>query len=491
MQRRYLYKAITLICCLLGAVFIYLFTKLKGVGISPDSVFYISVAENIQAKGTLADFNGKPFIDFPAGYPAFIALFNFITHLSTLNWVHWINMFLFGCLIFAAANYYQQSKNVTTVGLFILLSLIITNPALLEVYSMLWSETVFLLLVMFFLLQLNRYHYKPTNKKFLVLIIITGLAAVCRYAGISLIGFGALVLLFQKQNLKQRILNTSIFILGSSVLLVINLLRNHLVSTTITGLRKSATENMAKHIERSAAVISEWFGIGSNNPTWLMLTGILFLLILFVITIYFFKKYFLLAVLTGFSFFYTAFIIITASITKYEPINNRLLSPIIICLYLIPIILLNQLMLNSNKKTKIAGIVIFLSLFIHIQYKNFTLNYETWDGVKDAGIPGYTEQMWDDMQVVQWLKTNKPLLQQKPLFANANEAVYFFTSLPCTQLPQKEFDFQINKFLSASTGYLIWLNEGDNPELISLDFILQTKKMVLLHKFDEGAVYSW
>lgn len=491
MQRTYFYKIITLFLCLLGASIIYFFTKLHGVGISPDSVFYISVADNLLTNGRLTDFNHKAFIDFPAGYPVFISIFNFITHLQPQVWVSWMNMLLFALLILLAATIFQKTKQANNIILIVLLSLIITSPALLEIYSMLWSETVFLVLVLLFILQLNRYNSKPTNANFLLLIIVAMLAAICRYAGICLIGYGAIFFLIQQGNTKQKIKSIILFVAFASSLLLINLLRNQFVSTTITGLRKPATENIGQHLARYAAVIIEWFGFSTEQQGWLMVLGVLFFILLFVVLIYYFKKNFLLATLAGFTICYSAFMLITSSITKYEHINNRLLSPIIICVYIIIIMLISEVLQKNNKAVRAFIINVCLTLLINIQYKNLRTNYETWDGVKDAGVPGYTEQMWDDMQVVQWLKQNKQLLAQKTLFANANDAVYFFTKLPCTQLPQKEFNFQISKFLAAPTGYLIWLNEGDNPELIPRNFILQNKKMVLVQEFDEGAVYSW
>ena len=39
--------------------------------------------------------------------------------------------------------------------------------------------------------------------------------------------------------------------------------------------------------------------------------------------------------------------------------------------------------------------------------------------------------------------------------------------------------------------YLVWFNDGDNPDLLSLDFIIRIKKMKLVKQFNDGAIYGY
>src|ERR1700742_3754715 len=50
-----------------------------GVGISPDSVVYISTAQNIHDHGAINDFTNMPVMDFPAFYPIFLSGLLFLT----------------------------------------------------------------------------------------------------------------------------------------------------------------------------------------------------------------------------------------------------------------------------------------------------------------------------------------------------------------------------------------------------------------------------
>ena len=50
-----------------------------GIGISPDSVVYISTAQNIHDHGVINDFTNQPVMDFPALYPILLNCLLFLT----------------------------------------------------------------------------------------------------------------------------------------------------------------------------------------------------------------------------------------------------------------------------------------------------------------------------------------------------------------------------------------------------------------------------
>src|SRR5947208_4245830 len=58
-----------------GFIFILLLAKYGGIGISPDSVTYASVAKNFAAHGKFIEYDEMPYVDFPVGYPVFLSIF--------------------------------------------------------------------------------------------------------------------------------------------------------------------------------------------------------------------------------------------------------------------------------------------------------------------------------------------------------------------------------------------------------------------------------
>ena len=134
------------------------------------------------------------------------------------------------------------------------------------------------------------------------------------------------------------------------------------------------------------------------------------------------------------------------------------------------------------------GFIIFLSF----QCAQLAADYETWDGVKDAGIPGYTENQWKYSETVEYIQKNSlPVQKGYTIYSNAYDAIYFFTGRPGKFLPNKEFYPGIQKFLQDPHCYLVWFDDGDNPDLLSLDFIIRIKKMSLLKQFNDGAIYVY
>ena len=141
-----------------------------------------------------------------------------------------------------------------------------------------------------------------------------------------------------------------------------------------------------------------------------------------------------------------------------------------------------------NKKWVFAlGTVLFLCF----EYGKIAADYETWDGVKDAGIPGYTEDQWKYSETVLYIQKDSILFQKGyTVYSDANDAIYFFTRRQGKFLPHREDPVAINHFLCDRHCYVIWFNDGLNPDLVGLNFIVKIKKMKLLKQFDDGAIYE-
>ena len=89
-----------IVAAIAGFALIYLFTRHSGIGVSPDSVTYISVASNIHDHRALIDFHGDPLIDFPAFYPLFLSSVQWITGIDCLRSGPALNGLLFAALVY-------------------------------------------------------------------------------------------------------------------------------------------------------------------------------------------------------------------------------------------------------------------------------------------------------------------------------------------------------------------------------------------------------
>ncbi len=121
-------------------------------------------------------------------------------------------------------------------------------------------------------------------------------------------------------------------------------------------------------------------------------------------------------------------------------------------------------------------------------------DYEYYDGVKDAGIPGYREDPFVQSEIVQFLEKNRNIFESRfPIYSNAGDAVYFITGLPALQLPFVDFPDKVegyyNGYYDHRPEYLVWFRDLDNPSMPDLKSILQHKNMVAVKELPDGAVY--
>jgi hypothetical protein len=146
----------------------------------------------------------------------------------------------------------------------------------------------------------------------------------------------------------------------------------------------------------------------------------------------------------------------------------------------------------SKKWTKVKRSILLSLAFLFfagLQYHQYTLNAEAWEGIKDAGIPGYTEDSWKESATVQYIKEHKDSLSTNLLYSDAYDAVFFLSGLHAMPLPHKEIDKEIHELLQHPSFCVIWLNDGVNDDLIDINFIRRHKKLVSVKQLEDGAVY--
>lgn len=478
-----------------GFTIILFFTGHSGIGIDADSVVYLKAAQNLQTNGTLTDFMHKPVIEFPLLYPLFISSGIFITGLQPLSFAPLLNATLFALLIFLFANLIEKIPVLQKWHKGALLSCLVFSPAILEVYSYLWSETLFLIILLLFFFALNRYLNSLSRKVLFMAAGLAALAAITRYAGITLIVTGALfILVNRKLPLLKKLTDLLIFGLISSVPLTINLMRNYTQTGLLTGYREGSQIPFMQNLKHIGHALYSWlpFLNGNTNGAGWFAALIMLILLTHIIRLVFKKnkQLSLVNMAAGFSLVYLLFIDGIASIARFEILNSRFLSPVFISL----LTCIGYWIIRAAGRIPYRGLSLatVLIVFLLFQYGQFRSDYETWDGVKDAGIPGYSEEQWTASATVRFIqKDSLPFQQNHTIWSNANDAVYFFTGREGKFLPHKEFNKEVHELLVDPHCYVVWFNDGENPDLVDKDFLILEKKMTLVKEFDDGAIYEY
>jgi MFS family permease len=485
-----------LLAAIAGFLIIYTFSRHGGIGVSPDSVVYISVAANIHDHGTITDFTRGPMMDFPAFYPIFLSGVMFLTGLQCIQFGAVLNGLLFAALIFASGWIMERFSFRSKWYKWTLLSFIVFSPCLLEVYSMLWSETLFGILTLAFLYCCRRYFQSPSTANLLLMAFIAGLACVTRYAGITLIGTGGLLILCDtRPAFVKKIRDIILFGLSASVFLAINLVRNRLVTGTLTGYREKGVTPFLTNLHDFGNVFCDWLPLSNNQYDWGGLVGLFW--ILFFIAAFVFrlvKRYRVFTyenIATVYFIVYAVFILFTATFSRFEPLDSRLLSPLFIpwiwgATCWIPTWI--AAWAPFKRRFVITAAVLAAIAF---QVGQFLDDYDTWDGIRDAGIPGYTENDWRTSETMDYVRQHKDSLQ-KPgftLYSNAEDGIWFLTGARADELPHKDFPLDVKEFLAENHFYIVWFNDGVNPDLVSVPFIAKHKKLAGEQVFKDGAVY--
>ncbi|TMI70442.1 MAG: hypothetical protein E6H09_15935 [Bacteroidetes bacterium] len=487
----------SLLAAAAGFTIILFFTRHGGIGIEPDSVEYLSVAENLHAKGELVDFTGAPLVDFPAFYPFFLSCFMWVTGLNPLNFAPLLNALLFSLVIILAGYIMDRFVYTSRVYKWAILTCIVISPCLLEVYSMLMSESLFLLLLLLFIISIHRYSFSFSRRALFAAILCAALASVTRYAGITLIATGGILLLINsKVPLRKKLIDVLLYALLSPSLLIINLARNHIVSGNLTGGREISTTSLRENIHDAGSVLYDWLPFlqghyrGAGILFIIVIAGLVFLCINNYRHIQNFATYENIA--TSFSLLYLLFMVSIASVSRFETLNSRFLAPVFIPLLWCSSYWIVPLFQKTGRSGRILVLVAAGCMFCLFQYGQLAWDAETWDGVKDAGIPGYTEDQWRYSETVQFIKNDSLLFRKDfTVYSDASDAIFFFTGKVGQFLPHRQYPPGIKEFLSNRHCYVVWFDDGENTDLVDKAFITGTKKMKLLKQFNDGAVYVY
>ena len=481
-----------------GFFIIYLFTRHNGIGICPDAVIYTTGAENLITNGSFTDFKHEPIIDFPAFYSIFLAGISWITGSKIIAFAPYLNAFLFALVIFLAGNIMERFEFRSKWYKAAALSCIVLSPGLLEVYSMMWSETLFILFIMFFVMAMHRYLQSNSKKALIAAAVITALACITRYVGITIIATGGILILFNsKLSFRKRFIDGMIFFIIGSSLFAINLYRNYQLSGTLTGDRLPSVTPLITNIHHAGVVFSNWLPFANGNYAMTIVLTIGMIAILIMICLKQFLKHRRIAnyesIAAFFALFYVSFMIVTATLSRFETLNSRFISPPFIFLvwsvssWLVPFF---QRMKMPAKKWSLSalGIVMLLGF----QWNQLAADAETWDGVKDAGIPGYTEDGWTRSETVLFVENDSLFFKKDyTIYSDAYDALWWFTKRPGQFLPAKEDQDCQQEFLEDPHCYVVWFDDGEDDDRVDKDFLTQTKKMKLVKQFSDGAIYEY
>lgn len=485
----------TIFFAVAGFVFILMLAHYGGIGISPDSVTYTSVAKSFIKTGKFIEFDEMPYVDFPVGYAVFLSIFFKIFGSDFIHFGAYINAVLFACLVLISGLFIQRFIKMPRLYKIVVLACIIFSPGLLEVYSMLWSETLFILFSVLFIAALYRYVHTIFVSSLIIAAVIAALICIVRYAGIAIIITGGFVLLFMKHaSVRQKILHFLVFSIISVSLLVCNLVRNYYAQGYLTGEREKSLTSLHDNLNYFGTVIYDWLPDLFNHhlPEPILGTIIIVLLAAAVLWHVITKKdkNSFVYIASVYAFVYTTFMIVIATVSRFETLDSRFFSPALIPMLWVFAYWLNKLVISGKKWLRTLLVCSNIAIAIFFIWTEFNSSFSSYSDIKDYGIPGYTDDDWRCSPTIQYLQSHAADFRKDyEIYSNGNDAVFFFTNHTAQQLPHIQFPNDVKDFYNDDHFYLVWINLSDNADYITLKEVLQHKPLKLISRFKDGAVY--
>ena len=142
-------------------VFLVLFITAKyGVGVSGDSIDYLSTADNLIRYHRFVDYGNATYIYWPPLYPLVLAGISLVTGFDTFLVAGILNAILFGLIVFLTGILFHRSFHDYPMWTFLGLLIAFTSLPILRIASNITSDPFFIVLILFFekLRRRNRHH---------------------------------------------------------------------------------------------------------------------------------------------------------------------------------------------------------------------------------------------------------------------------------------------------------------------------------------------
>ncbi len=261
------------VLAVLACVMVLVATGGQGVGVSPDSVYYLEGAQNILAgRGYSTRQPGgvyAPITHWPPGYSLALAAFNFGGDL--LETARRLNALLMGLLVIGAAGLVRHYSGRSWAGLMAGL-LVAGGAAIIDVHTVTWSEPLFMVMALGACALFGRYAQTDRWRLLLATALLAGMTVTVRYAGAALVAalivsLLAILLRSSRSYLPMKF-RVGLFTLVSALPVTVWLIS--LGTRGGRGVRQAASWDVSVlgHLADAGHSMSLWF-LPQQAPVWL------------------------------------------------------------------------------------------------------------------------------------------------------------------------------------------------------------------------------
>lgn len=485
----------------IGAAIIWHATSLYGIGVTPDSVRYLSAAQSFLDGDGFTLYNGQPLITSPPLYPALLAALS-LFGLKTVTAARALNIALFAAIIMATDRWLAGRFRWRLIGDLMVVGVLL-SISLIDIAVSAWTETLFALLVLIFLIVLERQEGAWSSRGTTAMGVVTALACLTRYIGVIIIPYFLLWLFLSELDMKTKLRRGITYSSVGLVPLVLWLGRNLWLSDTLTGNRQGSVFPLTDIMGQTASAVVNWFytPVYINRLIALIAIGVI---VTAVAAFYWLENRHGLTrnnlcrrlAVPGFATYYILCLTAMACVIDFDKVGNRLASPAFVPLLLTLFIVLDHVASGGRRTRRRIKQAVVLVLCLTWLGGNL---YRTYTFVSDTaanGTGGYATTSWQQSEMVSYLES-RPL--SGPLYTNGPDVVYLMTGQKALLSPRRSGPSLSGSALGLDafkdvvdregSVYLAWFTEIGRPYMYSPKDLSQHFRLLPQGRVKDGTLY--
>jgi hypothetical protein len=507
-QSSLLITLITILLLIISAfVALGLHLKMIGgvLGVTPDSLNYLKVAQNILAGRGFIAFN-EPLTHWPPGYSILIALMSILRGGDVFRGAYWVQVLLIftNTLLVGVAVWLASGKRLLAVIVGIALFLI--SGPILKLHAMIWSEALFITLMLSAFIVFSAYVCRRRLLPIIITGIVVGMAIMVRYAGVTLVAPFLFYLLFLdtlpvSKRIQRSVLLTILAILPISIWTI----RNLLVAGSAYDRGFGFVPFGADAIQQMINVLYD-FWISYNIRPWLSASSLILILGLLVVgCIYIYSRYqpgegwkkltvYWQTSGLVFTIVYILFILFTLLFIDYSTtIDSRMFSSVYVMLV---ITILSEVSTIADASQQKGIWWIFVVMIAYLLFIRADKAIDTYYDIQTNGR-GFTSAKWDNSPVIRYIGN---LPEQLTIYSNGADVIWFKTGKDAVMLPSKvigqarpnpaylEELKPVCRELITGEAVLVEFSKIDRPYMPTASEVAQICGSLVLETINEGVV---
>ena len=484
---------------LAAAAILFFATQPYGIGVTSDCVDYFSTAANLLRGEGFWQHDGNPYASWPPLYPMLLAAglkLGLACETSALI----INMLSVGLLLVFLSRWFLQNLRHRFLAHWASLVLLL-HFALWDVALHAWTEPLFNLLAILFLIQLPRVVKEDRWAPLLGLAVLASLSWFLRYVGVTLVATGGLfILLASGQSWPRRLSRLAVFGAIAATPTVIWMIRNLQLMGQMAGERSPSAFGFLLNLRRMFK--AAWWifpeSWGKILPALLFMALLVFLFFSARSLREQARRLTLRRVLLVFTAIYLLLLLYTSTRFAFEAIHSRYLIPVFIPWLMWLILWFDDYLTSLGSKTLRNVMAVLLILWLVFPALGMAKQIFS---ARSEGIDAFGTPEWRNLPLWNWLRDGP---EDVILISNGADALHYHTGLPVRLAPRKWMhsagrtpttellDFA-SIFQEDRPVFYVWIADfprtGARVNYHSLEELLELYRLEPIVAFPERAVF--